>query len=313
MKGKTIAAVLLVLSLIGFGVLVWVDHADAVRERERLESMAKQYDEHLDRLVNELEEIEEELKTFDVNDTGDAGKGMAGYCVLITQPRYEIVSEIEPLLTEYGIPGHVCLSESSFPDDEDNISSWQMDELLDMGWDLCITVNGDTDISALIERMREWELPDPVGAYFPDPGAVNAKASELGELGISTIFVGSLEDGSSDSAVRPVRFINSDDTDFRSSAEACAASGETFALRVSPEEYGQGYQFESFRNSVAAAEELRSAGSLKLYTVAEAGEWASRHFSEISSALDQNRKHLEELIARQEEIRSEISTLNRGE
>ena len=303
MKNR-ILAVLLILAVIGFGVLIVTDRIDTARENEELAEISRQYNEYLNALLDEQAAIEEELKNYDVNDIGEAGKGYSGYLYLVTEPRYEVDDEVRPVLSDRGTAGHLCLSESSFPGDWDNLAYWQTYEMMDEGWDLVLTVTENTDIRSLLERIADDDLPLPSAAYFPDAGCLEKQAPALREAGIDVAVVRELPETPENSPLTLLLMIDVTDPEFGTVTSGMSDRGQPFVVGISYNESDETYGPER----IAAAADHLSGLSVKALYFPELKYNADMYYSSVSRAYKERQERYEQLTMRREEIEDLISS-----
>lgn len=109
--------------------------------------------------------------------------------VLFTSPDALILSEILPIMDEYGYPATIAISENDFPGNRGCLTADDVRMLCDKGWDLCVTTDGDMDkLSALLSRMADAELPESQAVYFPNGDCDVSMEDSLKELGFEIVI-----------------------------------------------------------------------------------------------------------------------------
>lgn len=310
MRNNRLIAGLLVLVLIAFGALIWVHHLDTIKEMEDLRRQAEEDGGYIDIWAEELRNVEDELRSFDVYDTGDTGKGLGSYLFLVTEPDYAVMTDVEPNLTEMGVTGHLCVSESSFPDDEGNCSRWQAQLLVGEDWDICIEVTEETDIEDLLYRLWLIDLPEPVAAYFPDSSCIGSKAQELSEAGINTVVVRGDVPAELPEGLTAVTCLGISDNDMSGKAKGYALTGESFAFTIGfgPEE--DSYSYDALVQAVETGRSIKESYGSDIAGFAKMKELADKRNSLVAEAVSKNMQHRDELIRRREELQELITSGN---
>ena len=308
MRNRPLIAVLLVLTIIGFGALIWIHHLDTEREMEDLRKQAEEDGGYIDIWAEELRTVEEELRSFDVDDYGDAGKGLGSYLFLVTEPDYAVMTDVEPALTEEGVKGHLCVSQSDFPDDEGNCSRWQAWLLVDAGWDICIEVTADTDVSDLIYRLWLIDLPEPVAAYFPDSSCINDKAAELRDAGIDVVIVRGDVPSEMPEGLTAVTCLGIAEDDLQGKADAYASGGESFVFTVGFSRQEEMFSYDVLYEAIAAGRSISDNYGAGMQEFTGMKELADKRNSQIEEALSSNIEHRDELIRRRDELEKLITS-----
>lgn len=308
MRNKPLIAILLVLTLVGFGALIWVHHLDTLKEMEDLRRQAEEDGGYIDIWAEELRALEEELRSLDVDDYGDAGKGLGSYLFLVTEPNYAVMTDVEPALTEEGIKGHLCVSQSSFPDDDGNCSMWQAQLLMGVGWDICIEVTEETDISDLIYRLWLIDLPEPVAAYFPDSSCIAAKAEELKEAGISIVVVRGEVPAEMPQGLTAVTCLGIADGGLAGKADALASDGEGFAFTVGFSLQEDMFSYDALHQAIDAGRTINEKYGAGISDFARIKELADKRNSQIDEALNEKIQRRDDLLRRREELQELLTS-----
>jgi len=306
MKNQKITAFLLIIAVLVFASLLVIDHYDTIRESEELKRQSQESNNNLDQLLEEQIKIENELKSFDINDIGDAGKGYSSYLYLVTEPDYQVMTSVEPSLTSNGAIGHLCVSAKEFPDDIGNASRWQAGLLIMQGWDTVIEVDADTDIDDLISSMEYIELPFPSAAYIPDSSCFETCLPKLKEKSIFTVFVNKLPESGLYDGFTFIPIVGISDTDITAKSAGYAEEGRPFAFAIGFTDQEETFSYPSMDGALTLASALEEQYVISLVSIQEAKELTDKHNSEILDALKSNEVHREELLARLEEIKKEI-------
>ncbi len=310
MRNKSLIAGLLVVTLLVFGALLWIHHLDTVKEMEELRRQAEEDGGYIDIWAEELRTVEEELRNLDIDDYGDAGKGLGSYLFLVTEPDYGVMTDVEPALTEYGITGHLCVSESSFPDDEGNCSRWQAGLLTEVDWDFCIEVTDDTNISDLLYRMWLIDLPEPVAAYLPDGSCLKNKAQELLDAGISIVVIKDNIPDELPAGITAVPCVGISADNMSSAASSYASDGICFAFTIGFEGSDDQFSYDSLDSAVDTGNAISESYGAGIADFTRMKELTDKRNALVSEAINKNIEKRDELIRRREELQELITSRN---
>lgn len=172
-----------------FGIVIGlflVRRHEQYEDRQITESAAD-LDPIIDSLLAEKAQIEEDLSVL--RQESNSGVGHSGlFNLLITQPADSYLTEIIPTIENAGFHGVISVAEDCFPGDEGCIDYESFYALMNSGWDLCMTVNTDTDIYALYNRILAYGFPAPTAAYFPHTDCTAEMRQLLAQLNIFAII-----------------------------------------------------------------------------------------------------------------------------
>jgi hypothetical protein len=310
MRNRPLIAVLLVLTLVAFGALIWVHHLDTVKEMEELRKQADEDGGYIDIWADELRSLEDELRSLDVNDHENVAEGLGSYLFLVTKPVFSIMTDIEPVLSEAGLTGHLCVSQSSFPDDEGNCSRWQAGILAELGWDICIEVNADTDVNELIYRLWLIDLPEPVAAYFPDSNCIKDKADALKNAGIGVVIVRGEIPSELPEGMTAVRCLGISDEDMMGKAESYASDGESFVFTIGFDLQEDLFSYDTLHQAIDTGRVISERYGAAVTGFDRMKELTDKRNALIEDVVNTKIEHRDELLKRCEELKELIASGN---
>ena len=186
----------LALSVILIVALIFVSgriRKERQEEREQLQTVSDTYAEKMRPLWNEKRRIERELAALENEQVKEEALSVS-VLLLCTEPDARIMDDMMKKTDNYGYPALVCVSPERFFGDEGCLTVAEMSELVGRGWEICVTVNGETDIPALYRRVLDAGLPTPVAVYYPNGGYDRQESELLLSMGINKAIVYGTDD-----------------------------------------------------------------------------------------------------------------------
>lgn len=89
-------------------------------------------------LQKELDYINDQLRNRTI--------GSGNVVMLFEKPHESILSEVLPLMEDYGYPGTIAISADAYPGGEGCMTVLELRSLMDKGWDLCVYWDGEGSI-----------------------------------------------------------------------------------------------------------------------------------------------------------------------
>lgn len=179
--------VVLVLALALGGLIAAAIVADQNAEAEA-SARAEVWHARTGEIYQELALLENEAHRLQ-HSLAESGVYPGSLNVLFTAPDALILSEILPIMDEFGYPATIAVSEKNFPGSRGCLTVDDIRMLCDKGWDLCVTTDGDMDkLSALLTRMADAELPTPQTVYFPNGDCDISMEDSLKALGFQIVI-----------------------------------------------------------------------------------------------------------------------------
>ena len=186
---RIVCVIVSLLIAVGIFIAYKVVRADARNEASMLQAVADKYEAMLSPLISEKNSLENEIEAVTAKRDG-RGLGMASVVFLFAEPSPRIFTDgAYDMLTSYGYASIVAVSDGSFPGDEGCMTVEEMKMLVGRGWEIAVSADADTDISALCERLADAGLPSPVTAYYPFGGYGENAAAKLADAGISSAIL----------------------------------------------------------------------------------------------------------------------------
>jgi len=184
MKRLISIIVYIVIAVLAVGtIFLMTDHSQrlqaqhnvaAIQEEARRPYLAKRLE-----LTTQIAQLEQQLQKLYPTQMG--------IHILFAEPDQRILTEALPMMDRYHIVGTIAVSDAFFPGSEGMLTASEMQQLLDKGWDICLSLTSQNDAAALIGRLADAGFAIPTTAYFPDGDCTLADEAHLSSLGVQTI------------------------------------------------------------------------------------------------------------------------------
>lgn len=215
----------------------------------RQEAYLREYQEAVQELVYQRGQLEEQIALLErkQNAAADCAMGI----LLFEQPNARLMTEVLPVMTEFGLTGAVVFTPETHPGAPDCITSEQMRQLQEAGWGSCAGWDGEGELSDVKAVFAKEKLPVPRSVCVP-MGRYRAEQEEaLKAAGFHTLFhhgeTGSLL-SESDGGLRRVGTILWNDPGILTWLDEAVAQKKMLAISVDfSTEYGD-FQEDLFRN-----------------------------------------------------------------
>lgn len=192
MTKKIIPIVTIVLAM-GLFAFIW-----GVQKQE--DKMAAQHEELYEQrrpLAVRQEQIEQELETLEETYEKSTSPN-AVVQVLFTELDEQVYTLCYPIMQEYEYTGTLALSPEQFPGEEGCMTVEQFRELIDAGWEICITWQTGADVNQwwpnLQNKLTVLGVESGQVLYFPK-GTYSADLdASIQELGFSVAVISKAEE-----------------------------------------------------------------------------------------------------------------------
>lgn len=181
---KKIIPIVTVVLAVGLFAFIW-----GVQKQEN--KTAAQHEELYEQrrpLAVKQEQLEQELEKLEAAYEKSKAPN-AVVQVLFTELNEQVYSQCYPIMKEYEYTGTLAVSESQFPGEEGCMTVEQFRELIDAGWDICITWQTEQDVKKwwpnLQNKLTVLGVEPGQVVYFPK-GTYRAELdTTIQELGFS--------------------------------------------------------------------------------------------------------------------------------
>lgn len=174
---------LIALLIIGTGYLMFThqqgiqqeNHAMAALEEARRPLLAKQLE-----LTTQIAQLEQQQMKL--------SPAQMGILILFTEPDQRIMTEALPMMERFQFVGTIAVSDTFFPGEEGMLTVNELQQLITLGWDICVTADQHSDAAALSARLTNAGFAAPEAAYFPNGDCTLSNEAALAQLGVKTIL-----------------------------------------------------------------------------------------------------------------------------
>ena len=255
------------------GVLIFSSvklRRDDLEDRARLHEISRQYDEVFTPLQQRRKELKEEIEALKLrHESGTDGCGVTA--VLCTAPDERIMTDIAPVLREYGFVGVIAVGEDSMPGDSGCLSVEETKTLLDRGWELCYRVESGTSMENLRSLVQKLDLPLPTCAYFPEGTCNSAWESILRGVGVQAIVQPRKTKGSScGDEVLHILAMGSFEEEVKDTCVSITGTGSAFVVTVGYTDSSELYQEDNFSLMLQTLQSLEKTAQIRIGTIADA-------------------------------------------
>ena len=302
------------LLLLGLGALlligilvVGLQNGASKRERAEILERAAPLERQRDALVDRRDRLQREHY--------ERVQGKATEQILFLELDPLLMSEVFPLMQEWGIPGVLGLSEGNFPDDPGRISRAEFDSLLAAGWETCLVCEGAEDFAAwdraMTERLAQAGIDKPRAVYFTEDAFRADWQEQIAACGY-TVAIHHGEDGLSLngkdaegalwlSGAHPWNYVGVSDE----IASLVEQHGQhCFTLRFS--EGREHYGTESFRRMLEFVKPYLDEDSLEITGFLSARDLHDPEKNGVNAATEQWKREDEELARQIRELNRQI-------
>ncbi len=299
-----LTAIFLFVVVVG-GIMLLVN-----RYRTNKDTATKQvYNEESSALQAQKHEIESEIAQLE-NEISDAFSNHGSAVLLYTEPNARILDNIVPMMKDYGYHGSIAISDRYFPGDEGCLSVNEVMDLTNDGWDLCLSVSADTDVSALYNRITATGLPAPVALYCPDDACSQAQAKAAQKLGITSVFEHHKKTENQIADMEYFAANGSNESTSSSALSSAVKKSNCIAMTVGWRRDREMYEINNYSAMLSVTSQYAASGRLALTGAAAAVERFHMHEEDIEKAESERTKEKEDLEARLADIEEQIMIIS---
>lgn len=300
--GIALCAVMIVCIVIAFHRVKLENDA----ERAELRKLAQEYEEVMRPLWNEKARLEREIAEQEKAVAAEAPPSPV--ILLCTEPKDEVLSDVLPITEQYLYPVALVLSEDAFPGEADRLDVSDVLELCDLGWELCLGADADTDLSALCSRVTDAGLPLPTAVYYPSDEPTTEQEQAALSLGIQTVIqYGKNTPESGTEGLWYVSAYGSNESDSKTSFQAKLRSAVPQALTVGFTDSREQFSETNYSNMLKTIRSYEKSDDAVVMGIREANEAYFRNrddaFSQPESEAERQLRKLQEEL---EAVNSQI-------
>ena len=240
-------------------------------ERAELRKLAQEYEEVMRPLWNEKARLEREIAEQEKAVAAEAPPSPV--ILLCTEPKDEVLSDVLPIVRTYLYPAALVLSEDAFPGETDRLDISDVLELCDLGWELCLGADADTDLSALCDRVTEAGLPLPAAVYYPSDEPTQEQEQAALALGIQTVIrYGKNTPESGTDGLWTISAYGSNESDSKTSFQAKLRSGVPQVLTVGFTDSRERFSETNYGNMLKTINSYEKSDDAVVMGIREANE-----------------------------------------
>lgn len=296
-------------------IAVIFEHVRRENEAERVElrKIAKEYEEIMRPLWNEKARLEQEITEQEKVVEEEAPPPPV--ILLCTQPSGKILSDVYPIVDQYGYSAGIVISENAFPGDADCLTESDVAYLLDQGWELCLGANVNTDLTALYQRVVDAGLPAPVAVYYPANDATKAQEEQALALGIQTVirYGKNIAEGNTD-GLWYLSAYGSSESDSKSVFQTKARNAAPLALTVGYSSSREQFSSENYGNMLKTVSSYERTGDVEVLSIQSASRaYLGSQSGAFSEPETEAQRHLRELKEELDAVNKKIWCIERDE
>lgn len=309
-KGKkvsfsTVLILIFVFVLVIGGILLMLN-----RFKTNKDTQTKQtYNEESAALQAQKQELESEIAQLE-GEISDAASNHGSAVLLYTEPNARLLDNVVPMMNDYGYHGSIAISDRYFPGNDGCLSVAQVNDLIDDGWDLCLSVSSDTDVAALYNRITDVGLPAPVALYCPDEACSKTQAKAALKLGINYAFE---HHKKTENQVQDMEYFSASGSNESTSSSALSSAvkkSSCIAMTVGWHRDRELYEINNYSAMLSVTAQYASAGRLALTSTSAAIERFHMHEKDIEKAETERTKQKADLEAQLADIEEQIMIIS---
>lgn len=273
---KKIIPIVTVVLAIGLFVFVWgvqKQENNTAAQQEELYEQRRPLAVKQEQLKQELESLEKEY------ERSKSPNAVAQ--VLFTELNEQVYTQCYPIMKEYEYTGTLAVSETQLPGEEGCMTIEQFRELMDAGWDVCITWQTEKNVkrwwSNLQNKLTVLGIEAGTVVYFPQGTYRTEMDAIMQELGFSIAVINKAEEETPlqlqyEEDVWHVGAVGLMSSKPRTWLREAVAQDANIAYLVGFQLEEELYNGDSFRSMLSCFEEYKTTDELIITTFGEARE-----------------------------------------